>query len=218
MKNRYNKIIFLYIFLIISYSINTLFATPTPTPIDGKQEPTPIPNPTPTPFLSPCEQDPCNWAKSVGIDGGAAGGVVCCYAADGSVSYYACVWEEHNYPGGDDVEDCIREHEENHLQDPDLYCKYVGNIWGGRGASRDRDVSECNAYKRELSCLQGKINDCIARGCPQDELDGLLEAYDDAKVNGERFCHETLPDPTIPPTPSPTPSPSPTPIDGKKER
>ncbi len=107
----------------------------------------------------PCA-DPCGDAKRKGLDGGDAGGIVCCNG-----KAYACVWDLGGPTGGKNkkarkiIEQCIKVHEKKHI--PDTVCPPAPDFSrGGPGKGVDTKASECEAYEAEMACLKAAIHEC----------------------------------------------------------
>jgi hypothetical protein len=101
-----------------------------------------------------CEQI-CAAAQAEGLDrntfGGLnSGGTICCGGKK-----CACTWPENDPTVSNGyIAECLRRHEEEHLNDDTVICATQCCLHQGGGANpQDSDNSECDAYAAEYECL-----------------------------------------------------------------
>lgn len=126
----------------------------------------------PTTLLDPwglktCDdcKDPCGDAQKKGLDGGDAGGVICC----GGKKYF-CAWGGNNPDPAiqGSIKKCLLKHERDHRTDQDC-PKSGGPSREPWKPGKDPAAEERHAYRIELRCLQNEQKKCKTQAC-RDEL------------------------------------------------
>lgn len=116
------------------------------------------------------------------------GGVTCCRGVDIVCMFPSNFTSSGNATGDGIVQDCIREHEENHAKDQwicaDTDCKLGGN-WGN---GYDKASGECAASKAEIACYDRRKPDCGGNAaCEKVLADWIQEAKDYGNQFGSCF-------------------------------
>jgi hypothetical protein len=204
--------------------------TPVPTPVPtpwAPPSPTPAPGATPTPVTAP-SPTPCN-VDALCIElrplmgSNAVGQVFCCNGIP-----FFCINMDHYYstPGGrwaaEQIEDCIRAHEQEHLDGGHGDCPPSG-IGPAEIEPSEKALAECAAYMAQISCLQQKSCDGKCETIPvesdriwcevTEQLCNDQLANERTRVTEQirRYCGQLGPTPAPSPTPSPTTDPKGTP-------
>jgi hypothetical protein len=141
--------------------------------------------PPPSPYDDcPCTRSPamtdgacCNLARSMGLDAGDSGGVICCYG-----DMVACGWNIGNgTPQDNFVMDilnvCTTLHEKDHFDDQaTCNCRdgIKRSVWRTGPNPPNRAAEECGANKIEYRCLLAHALDCAQAPDPLDCQVGVL--------------------------------------------
>lgn len=126
----------------------------------------------------------CDAAVKSGDAGNSLGGVLCC---DGRT--VICTWKSSatgvtNLEAEPISKNCIREHEETHLDDID--CDAKSPLRPPFKKGKDQATKECEAYKVHVKCLEKGLASCKT----QDGRDRLQKELDARKKQRVTWCNK----------------------------